>query len=422
MKYSIFEGNLKRLEKKLKRIQNKCRKYDASFKYEIVGEEFKDVQIGNTEETQTLRFIVVDVEGFAKINNWEFVATIDHRETGNVIRNIIDIEIPERYWTSSPYCEHCNTKRRRKDTYLIHNTETDEFKQVGRSCLRDYTGGYDAELAAAYISLHEYLIESEEANDNYISYGDFIFYYDLDDILKMSKAIVSTLGFIPSSAEYGIPSKQSLIDMHSSCKSNTQIEYLQIQGTFDYYEAFNDDEYLANLKNYYLNSEATSSYMKNMKIIFSSDHCSARDFGYIVSAVYSYDKEIEKAQRKAIKEAAQKAEADASEYVGEIKDKITFEVANGDCVSIIDSPYGESYLYKFIDTEGHVFMWSTSKSLKLDAIESITGTVKDHREYNGIKQTWITRCKVELRKIEEPKDEDDLTAESVLLSIFKDEA
>ena len=47
MQYSIFEGNLERLEQKLVRIQNKCKKYGADFHYEVVGEEFKEVKVDN---------------------------------------------------------------------------------------------------------------------------------------------------------------------------------------------------------------------------------------------------------------------------------------------------------------------------------------------------------------------------------------
>lgn len=33
MTYKIFEGNLERLEKKLTRIANKCKKYGCDFRY-----------------------------------------------------------------------------------------------------------------------------------------------------------------------------------------------------------------------------------------------------------------------------------------------------------------------------------------------------------------------------------------------------
>lgn len=44
MKYAIYEGNLDRLEKKLKRIFNKCKAYGCDFHYEQTGEEFRGIK------------------------------------------------------------------------------------------------------------------------------------------------------------------------------------------------------------------------------------------------------------------------------------------------------------------------------------------------------------------------------------------
>lgn len=44
MKYAIYEGNLDRLEKKLKRIFNKCKAYGCDFHYEQTGEEFRELK------------------------------------------------------------------------------------------------------------------------------------------------------------------------------------------------------------------------------------------------------------------------------------------------------------------------------------------------------------------------------------------
>lgn len=391
MKYTIFEGNLDRLEKKLARIEKKCKKYGADFHYEVVGEEYRKVE---TEDGVSItRFVIVDVEGFAKINDWEFVGTVDHRDNENVIRNIIDVAIPERYRTSDCYCEHCSTKRRRKNTFLIHNTQTGEFKQVGRSCLRDYTGGYDAELAASYISLHDSLIEAENHESSSPYFGFFNEYHDLIKILKMSKAIITKLGFVSSSAEFGTPSKASLFDLDSllSRGPSMRTRYLIDEGVTDYYESSNDGEYIKNLRNYYMESEENSNYMRNLKTIFSSDWCKNEDFGYIVSAVYVYDRKIESEKKK----------AKLSNYIGEIKDKIEVKIVSCACVSYYKTDFGYSYLFKFIDEDGNCLMWSTGKSFDTDMVIKLKGTVKDHKEYNGTKQTWVTRCKITERTDEE---------------------
>ena len=408
MKYSIFEGNLERLEKKLVRIQNKCKKYGASFKYEVVGEEFKEVE---TEDgSKTLRFVIVDVEGFAKINNWEFVATIDHHEGRNVVRNIIDIDIPERYWTSECYCEHCATIRRRNDTFLVHNTETNEFKQVGRNCLRDFTGGYDAELAASYIAMYDELIECE-STAGYT--GGFVPYKDVDKVLKMSKAIIAKLGFTSTSESEGHSSKSSLYDFddllaHGETKFN---KYLVEAGVLRYYEENDNSEYIDQVKKYFLEAEETSSYIKNLKTIFGSEYCKSRDYGYIVSAVFSYDREMEKRQQKAIAEAKRVKENEVSQYQGQVGQRITFKVSEFKCISSYENNYSYydtsvTYLYKLVDNEGNVFMWSTSNSIDENkSIDFVVGTVKKHEEYKGLKQTWVTRCKVTYKKEKEKEHE-----------------
>ena len=89
---------------------------------------------------------------FSASSRREFVGTIEHsHEPGveNVIRNITSYKIPEKYWTAIGNCDHCKTERNRKDTYIVRNVKTGEFKQVGKRCLEDYTG-LDAGIAAQY--------------------------------------------------------------------------------------------------------------------------------------------------------------------------------------------------------------------------------------------------------------------------------
>ena len=48
-----------------------------------------------------------------------------------------------------------------------------------------------------------------------------------------------------------------------------------------------------------------------------------------------------------------------------------------------------------VDQEGREFAWfSSGTSLEVGAQITIKGTVKEHRQYEGKKQTVLTRCKV----------------------------
>jgi hypothetical protein len=86
--------------------------------------------------------------------------------------------------------------------------------------------------------------------------------------------------------------------------------------------------------------------------------------------------------------------APETRYVGEVGDKVSFEEVTGKCVAGFDTQWGVSFIYKFTTPEGDTLVWKTSKDLDLDKPVSIKGTVKELKEYKGVKETVLTRCKV----------------------------
>lgn len=114
-----------------------------------------------------------------------------------------------------------------------------------------------------------------------------------------------------------------------------------------------------------------------------------------------YTQKIEvKENAKEIADAAKNAAAPKSnsEYIGEIKERLR----NLEVVFIkardIDSFYGITTLYTFKMGENILTWFSSGKGLPQDVEVGdtiiLTGTVKDHKEYNGVKQTVLTRCVV----------------------------
>ena len=93
---------------------------------------------------------------------------------------------------------------------------------------------------------------------------------------------------------------------------------------------------------------------------------------------------------------ARPAVESTSEWVGEVKDKITdtFTVvfAKG-----VNTRYGLTQLVKFEDAKGNNYTWWASAAwaadLEIGDTLTLTAIVKDHSEYEGVKTTVITRCK-----------------------------
>lgn len=320
MKYAIYEGNIDRLEKKLKRISNKCKAYGCDFHYEQTGEEFRELK-DEKGNKYTARFVLVEAEGTAIINDWEFIAELEHTENGNIITGVAGVEVPERYYTSKPMCEHCNSKRFRKNTYIVRNKQTGEFKQVGKSCLKDFTHGMSAEAVTK-----EYL-------------------QDLIDKME--------------SVNFDIDNQSSV-------------------------------ELVSNALVWIAEQEENNNYIHNLKTACSLEYVKG-NFGLYASLFPAYDRDLERtAKRKAVQSVEQ-----SSEFVGEISDRITVKIQSVKCVTSWETDFGITRIYKLIGADGNVYTWKTGKYLDDTTNEmSITGTVKAHTEFRGIKQTELTRCRV----------------------------
>jgi len=99
-----------------------------------------------------VRAFEVEVEGVQPaIAGWTFVGKLEHGPGGNVVKGCI----PPQYFAAAPCCDHCGTNRRRSKTFVLRRVgaQPDEFKQVGKSCLKDFFNGDDPHRVAAYAEL-----------------------------------------------------------------------------------------------------------------------------------------------------------------------------------------------------------------------------------------------------------------------------
>lgn len=387
MTYEIYEGNMERLSKKLTTISNKCTKYGCEFHFEELGEVFRNVKDEDSGEIRTARFITVDVSGKAQISNWEFIATIEHSKPVNIIRSFRpEVEIPEHFYTVDTYCEHCRTRRYRKDTYIVRNTETGEFKQVGKSCLKDFTGGLSAEQVASYISWFDEVIKGQTVEPGFKSYDS------TEEVLLFAVESVRLYGFTKTEAYADADSTRDVVceQLHQYGKYSDRIS----RDGFDPEHKGNAEKTKA-IMTWVESLPEQFGYISNLKAAMARSYCERRDIGIICSAVASYNREMEYQARKAV----QRKQASNSQWVGNEGDHIELHNLQVRLLTSWDTMYGVTYLYKFIDEQGNNLTWKTSKWLgETDEITpdlriSLKGTIKAHSEYQGLKQTELTRCK-----------------------------
>ncbi len=119
----------------------------------------------------------------------------------------------------------------------------------------------------------------------------------------------------------------------------------------------------------------------------------------IAAAAEREKAEAARREAEAKAEAARKA---VSQYVGNVGEKVTAAIVEMNCYTY-DTQYGLMRIYVMKDAAGNVYTWKTSSNIGYETEEgtwytpetfTITGTVKEHSEYRGEKQTVLTRCKV----------------------------
>ena len=408
MTYSIPEVNMESLEKKLTRIKNKCAKYGTEFRFERIGEHFEEKTFWNESDfddthfvcertywTEIVKYIDIEVEGNASVNGWQYAASLEYTEKGNIIAGIADVQIPQWYYFCKPFCEHCKTMRDRRHSYIVFNEETGEFKQVGKSCLRDFTGGLSAEAAAFYESFFK---ECEEASQ--FTHGGGKTYYEVEKFMDFVAETIRVFGYVKrdgntiSTAERAEELYRKANNMRITQTAEERVSEAKSRG-FNV-ENPESKELARKVREWILNCDRNDNYYHNLKVACSIKFGDHQVIGLLASAFPTYNRELEYDALRREREAAQAAERARSSYMGKVGERVTFEIADFAIITSWETQWGVTVVYKFADKDGHVATWKTSGYVDPTKCigRKITGTIKELKEYRGIKQTELTRCKV----------------------------
>ena len=398
-RYFIPESAIDSLETKLATIRRKCAKYGCEFSYSRIGETFKKVEIqdeAGMRTAVTIKAIEVEVSGTAIAESgWELAGKIEHLETGNLIHSFGDATIPDWYRSASPRCEHCNSDRHRKETYVLYHAKNNAWKQVGSSCLKDFTGYVSAEMAAAVASVYALL---DQISEDRIHIASSPKYFDTESVICYAIECVKHWGY-HKSEEGNDATRERVRDlMHRHMKLPASIDAV----TFDPMSTANLQTF-EDLRSRLLALNAEDDYTNNLQVLLRAEKVPEKRLGILVSAVPYYNNLIAR--------DVEQRNTSNSEFVGNVGDKLIIDIATVKLVNIYDGYYGSTWRYQIVDAHGNVFMWDASSPMwdmvcvedspKGDVIEGlplqIKGTIKKHDEFRNIKQTWLTRCRVTKR-------------------------
>ena len=339
-RYFIPESAIDSLETKLATIRRKCAKYGCEFSYSRIGETFKKVEIQDEEgrwTKVTIKAIEVEVSGTAIAESgWRLAGKIEHLETGNVIHSFSDVVIPDRYRSASPRCEHCNSDRHRKETYVLYHAENNSWKQVGSSCLKDFTGYVSAEMAAAIASVYTLL---ERVAEDRIHIERSPKYFEIESVMCYAIECVKHWGYHKAEEGHAATRNQVIDLMHKHMKLPASIGAV----TFDPMSTTNLQTF-KDMRSRLLALNANDDYTNNLQVFLKTEDVPENGLGIVVSAVPYYNNLIarEAEQRKL-------AQVSNSEFVGNVGDKLTIDITTVKLVNIYDGYYGSTWRYQIVD-------------------------------------------------------------------------
>lgn len=392
--FQIPSFNLGLLDQKLALLNRKAGKLGCTpITTKVLSVARREVQTEDWKAVVT--FYEIQVDGIApKFSDWEFVGTLEHTEAGNIVRSVPGQTLPETFRSVSAKCDHCETVRSRKDTYVVRHQTTGEFKQVGHSCVRDFLGHNSPEHLAWLASLIRELREVSEDMAHKESKQ-----FTTEDFLQIAAEVVIRHGFVSKKAAQTYAEK-SEGKAHLETTSGRAWQYLnptpEMKRKSD--TLVPSAEALSLVTNSLLYAEALSTksnlseYEHNLLMACRKEFVTSRDCGFLASLIGSYQRHVgELAEKK------RKADESPSQWIGQIEKRETFELTVvGEHVFDGFQSFSETlYLYRMQDVNGNVCIWKTAnKRLEVGKSYKLKSTVKKHDLWNGIKQTVLQRCAI----------------------------
>lgn len=385
---SNFTAKLEQLQRKAKRnnlFVPVVLSHNIEKRTEWVADLCDDVSINAIEIIVDCHIITVEYENLTVDSGAKFIAKLDHNE--NLVYVVPGETLPSEFLRCEPKCDHCDKTRQRNETFVVL-LSSGEYKQIGRNCLALYleldpaTCIEKAEIAADMSTLGDNL------NPDDLMQGRVKFEYPLRTVLHVAKYTIDNHGYVPADkSDYGKPATKFVVH-----ETITQVMNKTFKRFIDFEK---QTAYINEVVAYMLSfAESTKDYTFNLYNIAKNGYCTYNALGLAVSAINSYE-------NHKTREAAKKT-LPATEYSKPVDFKFTKKAPlNGEITGKVQLQpmfFGMREIvnafFTITDMDGKTYTWKT-EAYKFNVGDKVilSGTVKEHREFNGVKQTVLSNCR-----------------------------
>jgi hypothetical protein len=345
------------------------------------------------DSVEGTRFIqVIDITvTYARpcLDGWEFLAVVEPLTTGNLLRAVPGALIAEGeldgYRTCELRCDHCNTKRRRNESFVVRSTERTIL--VGRQCLAAFLGGKSAAAIISALAWPSIIAAASEEGAGGSAAAEVV---TIGTFLAQVAACIRVDGWVSKGMARDRDGVQSTAGnawfvMSSPPRDGHERkawEALRARCVVTDADVTRGEAALSWARNL----SGASDYEQNLRTVCGEEYIGDKYSGLVASAVAGYN--------RFLGDIVKREQTTLSTHVGAVGDKTELTVTV-ERTHTIETQYGALVINSMRTPEGAVIVWKTGRSVgEVGATVSLKGTIKAHTEYKGTAQTELTRCKV----------------------------
>lgn len=397
--YVIPAVNMDRLTAEIEKLNKRAKKLGtAPIRLTTVRTETRTRTNGPLKFAYEYTVHVCTVDGETpKLNGWTLVSILEPQANGEMlVREVPGQTCPPRFRSSDLRCDHCNLLRKRSKVYVLSHATGD--KQVGKSCLKDFLGGADPEgLVAGAEYLLDFANMAGAAEDEGWGGGRTgQRAVAIHEFVTLAAALIRRLGWTSRSAakeDYeGGKEPTAALAWWLSTTSPATDKYVEEFVKKNRIEVMQADADLAAAAIKWAAAidpaGAESTYLHDLGVCCRQEYVTAKTNGFVASCVGAF----QRAEGRRLALLKPKA-VNTKTHVGVKGERRVFEGLTITFVKDISGQFPKT-MAKFNDSDGNVLVWFASGFpdwLEMNKTVTVTATVKEHGQYNGVPQTILNR-------------------------------
>jgi hypothetical protein len=338
--------------------------------------------------------------GMPRFEGAKFIAKIDHeKQKDGTYRNLVatpqgDQSPILKKWAGdlhvcTPSCEHCDTNRDRKTTFIVE--DKGELKQIGSTCVDDFIGKRTLSQVIGSFDLHAFFQGDDywdEMDQDFGNGGKEPVWFPIQAFIEMADYLTKTKGFLKSDQEFATRDVILSAIQHPS-KAPAELRGIVYQA-FDKNNNTPDNHDYEKMHAFFSEMGSNSTYIKNIQSLLQREYLrldNRLSTGILASAPSAYHRYMEKANPN--------NEPVKNEAFGKKGARGSLKVRVND---IEDNPHAQyPYIkYRMTDDDGRKMVWKASypgaRALRVGETFVLNATIKNHSEFNGTHYTSLSRC------------------------------